>query len=224
MHARRYAISMALLLTLAACLPATAEYTKTEAPTKLQVQGATSELAFAFAPGSARLARGEDARLDRLVATGGIRRADRIVIAASGPPALANARAAAISSRLLRWGIVADARPIAWVAPNRAIVLVDRYTVTLPPCPNWSMPSGPDFTNQPSSNFGCSQAINLGLMVASPADLTYGRPLGPADGKPAASAVARYLDDKVTPLPTETTLGPIGAGGTSATGATPTGY
>jgi type IV pilus biogenesis protein CpaD/CtpE len=66
-----------------------------------------------------------------------------------------------------------------------------------------------DFTNAPSSNFGCATAVNLGLMVASPGDLAAGRSLEPADGKPAASAVARYLDDKVPPLPAEANLGPI---------------
>ncbi|HEV2099161.1 MAG TPA: CpaD family pilus assembly lipoprotein, partial [Stellaceae bacterium] len=178
----------------------------------------------AFAPGSARLSRGEDARLYRLVAAGGIRPSDRVVVAASGPPALAQARSAAIAGQLLRWGVVADIRPIAWVAPNRAIVMVDRYVVTLPRCPNWSMDPGSDFTNQTSSNFGCSDAVNLGLMVASPADLAEGRPLEAADGKPAAAAVARYLDDKVTPLPTETTLGPITGSSSGTTAATPTGY
>jgi hypothetical protein len=60
--------------------------------------------------------------------------------------------------------------------------------------------------------------------VASPADLAYGRPLAAAAGKPAASAVARYLDDKVTPLPTEVNLGPITGSSSSTTAATPTGY
>ncbi len=84
---------------------------------------ATSTAAFAFAPGSARLTRGEDLRLDRLVADGAIRPADRVEIAAAGTPALSAARSAAISSKLLRWGIVADAHPLAGVPPNRAIVI-----------------------------------------------------------------------------------------------------
>jgi pilus assembly protein CpaD len=216
MHLRRSAISMTLLLALAACVPGVAEYTKTEAPVALQVQGATGEVAFAFAAGSARLARGEDMRLDHLLATGVIRPADRVEIAAAGQPRLAEARTATIASRLLRWGIVADARPMAGVAPNQALVMVGRYAVTLPPCPNWSMTGGPDFTNQTTSNFGCADAINLGLMVASPGDLTHGRTLAAADGKPAASAVGRYLDDKVT-LPTETTLGPVAASSSTST-------
>jgi pilus assembly protein CpaD len=215
---------LAIALTLAACAPGAAEYTKSEAPNRLQVDGATSELAVAFAPGSARLAATEAARLDRLVANGGIQRADRVAIAASGAPALADARVAAISSRLLRWGIVADARPIAAVPPNRAVVMVGRYAVTLPPCPNWSMPRANDFTNAPPSNFGCATAVNLGLMVASPGDLLPGRTLAAADGKPASAAVDRYLDDKVE-LPAEAQLGPIAPapGGATPTDSTTTG-
>jgi pilus assembly protein CpaD len=213
----RHFYPLAIALALAACAPGAAEYSKSEAPNRLQVDGATSQLALAFAPGSARLGAGEAAHLDRLVASGAIQPADRVAISASGAPPLADARVAAISSRLLRWGIVADARPIAAVPPNRAIVMVGRYAVTLPPCPNWSMPRANDFTNAPPSNFGCATAVNLGLMVASPGDLVASRQLAPADGKPAAAAVDRYLNDQVQ-LPVASTLAPISA----ATGGGPT--
>lgn len=212
-------IASMLLPLLAACAPGNAEYSKSEAPARLRVDGATSQLTFAFASGSARLVAGEDAHLDRLIAAGAIRPADHVEIAASGPPVLADARAAAISRRLLRWGIVADNRPLASVPTNRAVVIVGRYAVTLPSCPNWSMRSASDFTNASTSNFGCATAVNLGLMVASPADLAGGRTLAAADAKPAAAAVARYLDDKIQPLPAEANIGPIqggsGGGGTS---------
>lgn len=217
-------IVIALLPLLGACAPGVAEYTKTEAPNALRVDGATSELAFAFAPGSDRLAAGETVRLDRLVATGRIRPADRVTVAASGPAPLAAARAAAVSARLLRWGIVADTGQLAAAPRNRAIVTVGRYAVTLPPCPNWSMPRANDFTNAPTSNFGCATAVNFGLMVASPGDLVAGRQLAPADGKPAAAAVNRYLDDKVPALPSEANMGPIQAGsGGAPPGAAPGG-
>jgi pilus assembly protein CpaD len=216
MRKRLCSIAIALLPVLAGCVPGVAEYSKSEAPNRLRVDGATSEAAFAFAPGSARLAAGEDARLDRLVANGDIRPADRVDIAASGPPALAEARSAAIASLLLRWGIVADTSPLAGVPHNRAIVMVGRYAVTLPRCPNWSMNDAGDFTNAPTSNFGCATAVDLGLMVASPADLASGRTLAAADGKPAAAAVDRYLDDKVPPLPAEANLAPVGSGGGGA--------
>ncbi len=207
----RHFYPLALALAFAGCAPGAAEYTKSEAPNQLQVEGSTNAVELGFAAGSDRLGPATAARLDGLVASGAIRPADRITVAAAGPPGLAAAREAAISSRLLRWGIVAEARPLAGVPPNRAVVTVGHYVVTLPPCPNWSMPRANDFTNAPPSNFGCATAVNLGLMVASPADLTSGRSLALADGKPAVAAVDRYLDDKVE-LPAETSLGPIQAG------------
>jgi pilus assembly protein CpaD len=213
----RHFYPLALVLALAACAPGAAEYTKSEAPDRLQVTGSTSTVEVAFAPGSDRLAAAQGARLDGLVAAGAIRPADRVTITAVGPPALAAGRVAAISSRLLRWGIVADARPLAGLPSNRAAVTVGRYAVTLPACPNWSMPPPNDFTNAPPSNFGCATTVNLGLMVASPGDLVSARQLAPAEGKPAAAAVDRYLNDQVQ-LPTLTTLGPISA--PSSTGTT----
>ncbi len=107
----------------------------------------------------------------------------------------------------MRWGIVADASPLPGLPPNRAIVMVGHYAVTLPACPNWSMRDAGDFSNAPTSNFGCATAVDLGLMVASPGDLSRGRRLAEADGKPAAAAVDRYLNDKVHKLPAETSLG-----------------
>ena len=52
----------------------------------------------------------------------------------------------------------------------------------------------------PLSNLGCANAVNLGLMIAEPADLTRGRPLGTADGIREAEAVVRYRTDKVKEL------------------------
>src|SRR5205823_11905218 len=123
-----------------------------------------------------------------LVLAGSIRPADRVAIVAAGPPGLAARRAAAISSALLRYGIVASTRTLDTVPANRAIVEVGRYTVTLPACPNWSESLAVEFTNAYSSNYGCANATNLGLMVASPADLVSGRTLAPADGQPAVAA------------------------------------
>jgi pilus assembly protein CpaD len=220
----RHFYPLTIALALAACAPGAAEYTKSEAPNQLQVAGSTSTVALAFAPGSARIAPAQGARIDQLVATGAIRPADRVAIAAAGPPSLAAAREAAVSSRLLRWGIVAEAQPLAGVPANRAVITVGHYAVTLPPCPNWSQPRANDFTNAPTSNFGCATAVNLGLMVASPGDLVAGRTLAPADGKPAAAAVDRYLADKIQPLPAETgyAVGQSGSGGGPPAPVSPT--
>jgi hypothetical protein len=98
MNTRLYPIAFPLMLSLAACAT---DYSKTEAPNNLRVDGADTRVDLSFAPGSARLAPGEAARLDRLVATGVIRPADRVTIAAAGAPSLGEQRAAGISRALL---------------------------------------------------------------------------------------------------------------------------
>ena len=187
MQIRLYPIAVALPLGLAACVT---EYSKSEAPAALRVDGAQSRVEIAFADGSDRLSPGEARRLDGLVLAGNIRPADRVAIAVAGPPRLAGRRAAAISSELLRYGIVASTQTLDPLPANRAIVTVGRYTVTLPACPNWSESLAVEFTNAFSSYYGCANATNLGLMVASPADLVSGRTLAPADAQPAIAAVS----------------------------------
>ena len=218
MKIRLYPIAVPLLLGLAACVT---EYSKSEAPAALQVDGAESRVEIAFAGGSDRLAPGEARRLDGLVLAGNIRPTDRVAIAAGGSPRLAERRAAAISSELLRYGIVASTETFDAVPANRAIVSVGRYTVTLPACPNWSQSQATQFTNALSSYYGCANATNLGLMVASPADLVSGRPLAQADGRPAVAAVERYLTDRVKPPPSPTATpfaSSTGGGGGGDTG------
>jgi pilus assembly protein CpaD len=156
------------------------------------------------------------------VLAGNIRPADRVAIAAAGPPGLAERRAAAISGELLRYGIVASTRTLDALPANRAIVSVGRYTVTLPSCPNWSQSLSYEFTNAFSSNYGCANTTNLGLMVASPADLVSGRTPAPADGQPAVAAVERYMNDRVKQPPTPTAspfAASTGGGGESGGGA-----
>jgi len=205
-------VVLPLMLGLAACA---AEYSKSEAPDTLRVDGAESRLSIAFAGGSEHLAAGEAARLDRMVLAGNIRPADRVAIAAAGSPGLAGARAAAISRELLRYGIVTQTLALDAVPANHAIVSVGRYAVTLPTCPNWSQSLSYDFSNAFTSNYGCANATNLGLMVASPADLVSGRPLTGTEAQPAAAAVQRYLTDRVKqpPVPTASPFGGGGGGG-----------
>jgi len=218
MKFRLYPVSVALLLALAACV---AEYSKSEAPNELRVDGTETRREVAFAAGSAYLPSGELRKIDQWVLGGSIRPADRVQIAAAGPPGLAERRAAAISSELLRYGIVATALPIDTVPANRAVVSIGRYAVTLPTCPNWSQSLRYEFTNALSSNYGCANATNLGLMVASPADLASGRPFTGIDGQPAVGAVQNYLNDKVKKpqAPTASPFASSGGGGDSGGGA-----
>jgi pilus assembly protein CpaD len=221
----RHSIAVPLILALGACAT---DYSKSEAPNNLRVDGAETRVELSFAPGSARLTPPD--AIQQLVAVGRIRAADRVTISAAGPPSLAEQRTAAISRALLAYGIVADAAPLEAIPANHAVVGVGRYTVTLPPCPNWSSPATAAYTNAHNSNWGCAAATNLGLMVASPADLVSGRTLAAADGQTAVNAVQRYLTDRVKqpPAPTASPFaastgggggGDAGGGGAPGAGA-----
>ena len=90
--------------------------------------------------------------------------------------------------------------PEVWRENRRVEVVIDRHVVVLPPCPDWSVESGTDFSNAPHSNFGCATRTNLGLMIADPRDLERGRALGPADGVREADAIDRYRKGEVKEL------------------------
>jgi pilus assembly protein CpaD len=185
----------------------------------LRLDDATVSVNLRFAAGSAYLLPADAQRLRAMAATGAISASDRVSVAVGGGPGLAEIRRDTISAALLPYGIVTSPLPLAGVAANHAVVQVGRYVVTLPPCPNWSKPPGTDFTNSFASNFACATQTNLGQMVASPADLVSGQPLGPAAGPPAVAAVQRYMTDKVKPPISAASSGGGGGGGGSAGGS-----
>ena len=219
MHTNRLLLILTLVLLVGACAPVTS-YTDAEAPKRLKLDSATTQVDLHFAPGTANLSPADAARLRYMAATGRIAASDRVVVAAAGAPHLAEERAGAVSRVLLNYGVVAIAGS-ADVPANQAVVEAMRTLVTLPPCPNWSKTSSQDYGNQPSSNFGCATETNLGMMVANPSDLASGMPLGPTAGQPAAAAINRYLNDKVV-LPTANTALPIAVQGSSQQGGSGT--
>jgi pilus assembly protein CpaD len=215
MHRNRSILALALTIFVGACAPVTT-YTDAEAPKRLKLDSATTQLNLHFAPGSAALSAGETARLRQLAATGRVDPSDRVTIAVNGAPQLAQARAGAVAAALSPYGIV-PMTDYGDAPPNGAVVAITRTLVTLPPCPNWSKPPYSDYGNQPSSNFGCSTEANLGMMIAHPTDLASGLPVSGASGQPAASAVNRYLNDKVQ-LPASNTALPVATQSTPAQG------
>src|SRR3954454_5619266 len=106
--------ALGLLLAAAGCNPI-AEYTESEAPKRLVLDGTTLQVDVRFPLGSSGLAVPEAARLRGLAATGQIAPADRVLVAAGGSPALAAARVGAVSAELLRYGVVASQMQVAGV-------------------------------------------------------------------------------------------------------------
>lgn len=91
----------------------------------------------------------------------------------------------------------------SWSRNRRVEIILERYIVTPPACPDWSRRSGLDYHNQKHSNFGCATETNLGLMIANPRDLVRGRKLGPADGIHQAEGVVRYREAQLPELQEE---------------------
>lgn len=87
------------------------------------------------------------------------------------------------------------------ITPQRQPQVRPDGVVVLPACPDWSAwPNYSTFHNQPYSDWSCATAVNLGMMVANPADLVRGRVPGQADGTVMARSVEAYRKGRTKPL------------------------
>ncbi|MFN4088478.1 MAG: CpaD family pilus assembly lipoprotein [Alphaproteobacteria bacterium] len=104
--------------------------------------------------------------------------------------------AAWLEAKGLRPGALVEGVPgaVAATDPHQAVVYVGRYHVVLPDCPDWRKQTGADFTNTPSSNFGCATTVNFARMLADPGDLVQGRDPGPSDGERMAATIRGYRE------------------------------
>ncbi len=167
----------------------------------------------AFAAGEARLANGQRQRLDTFLARLEAGYGDRFYVVAGRGRRGAPKQAAARLAERRRQAVMAflELRRLR-VLPLRiefgidapvgeaVKVIVRRYVVTLPGCPDWTGRPGVTFNNTTSSNFGCATAVNFGLMVADPGDIVAGRHPGLMDGEFVARSIERYRKGETTPL------------------------
>lgn len=84
-------------------------------------------------------------------------------------------------------------------------VLVERFVVIPPSCSDWSFELGGADGHRPMSNTRCADVSNLGMMVADPRDLLYGKDVDFYDGTRHALSVQMYRGDKVKKLINENT-------------------
>jgi pilus assembly protein CpaD len=167
----------------------------------------------AFAGGEARLTNGQRQRLDAFLARLEAGYGDRFYVVAGrarrGEPTPAAARLAerrrqAVMAflELRKLSVLPLRIEFGIDAPvGEAVkVIVRRYVVTLPGCPDWTERPGISYANTPTSNFGCANAVNLGLMVADPGDIVAGRHPGLMDGEFVARSIERYRKGETTPL------------------------
>ena len=167
----------------------------------------------AFAAGEARLTNGQRQRLDSFLARLEAGYGDRFYVVAGRGRRGAPKQAAARLGERRRQAVMAflELRKLR-VLPLRiefgidapvgeaVKVIVRRYVVTLPGCPDWTGRPGISYENATSSNFGCATAVNFGLMVADPGDIVAGRHPGLLDGEFAARSIERYRKGETTPL------------------------
>lgn len=152
-----------------------------------------------FAQGTGSLSPAERAALDHFLLDVGAGYGDEAWIDAGNDP-LGASRAGAIMEALSRHGIAASPDNLAYGAapqPGEVRLVIGRYMVTPPECPDWRKPSDRDYRNTPSSNHGCATATNLGQMVANPRDLLGGRTYGGPDTDQATKAVENYRKGSV---------------------------
>jgi pilus assembly protein CpaD len=187
---RSKVILIALASSLAACnTPDLAD--KGVAAVNVPVVTSADYVFDAAAPDGA-LAPGEADRLNGWFQGLGIGYGDAIYVD-GGYADAARGQVAAIAGQ---YGMMVSAgAPVTTGAmqPGTVRVVVSRRRAEVPHCPNWSLPSQPNYDNRNMSNFGCAVNTNIAAMVANPEDLIHGREgLGVGDVNTGAKAVLFY--------------------------------
>ena len=152
----------------------------------------SADYVFDAAAPDGALAAGEADRLNGWFQGLGLGYGDSIYV--DGPNAdAARGQVAAIAGQ---YGMMVSAgAPVTtgMVQPGSVRVVVSRRRAVVPGCPNWSIPSQPNYDNRSMSNYGCGVNSNIAAMVANPEDLIHGREAaGPGDVDTAAKAVILY--------------------------------
>jgi pilus assembly protein CpaD len=194
---------LAIAAALSACQSPQAEWSNVEAPREMRIDYHRFTHAAAYPAGKNELAPGEARRLDAFLRSAEVTPTDPVYLEAPANDKAASARISALARDLTRKGYAVSTLPPARdaVAANSLLVVVERYTVTPPNCPNWTKSPSGNHENAGSSDFGCATLTNLGLMVADPRDLVIGRDVGPEPAEHAGLAIQRYREGKTAPLP-----------------------
>ncbi|MBV8683452.1 MAG: hypothetical protein JO111_11295 [Caulobacteraceae bacterium] len=147
--------------------------------------------------------------LDAFLASSAAQPGDPTYVQSDGS-ALGSARATNLAQQLRDRGFATQIIGDSTTPAHTVRVVLERYVVTAPVCPNWSSPSWLNFNNHSSTNFGCATSDNLAAMVADPRDLAVGRDLEPEPADAAIAPVQKYRAGMTPAL--------AGAGGGSGAG------
>lgn len=198
---RGFACLAAVMLVTACAGDAAEHWTPQEAPKENKVSWITFEHNVGFGSAGGSLSKQERTRINNFLAEVNVGGSDHVFIRTkqSGRNHQLTAITKYLRAKRLRPEII-----VARGATAPISIVVGRYLVTAPSCPDWTKRPGQDSGNRRSSNFGCATTTNLGLMVADPGDLVHGVAIGPSDGARGASSVQKYRTGKVKDLPAVT--------------------
>ena len=186
------AIAVLLASTVAACMTPGEDTANrgVEAVNQPVLSRATFALDLA-APGG-MLPPEEVARLDGWFQSLGLGYGDSIYL----DGVLAETARAQVADVAGRYGMmVLPAAPVTAgaVPPGAVRVVVSRTRAEVPDCPDWNIPSQPNYKNRMMPNFGCATNSNMAAMVANPEDLFHGREGDAAtDARTATKGVTFY--------------------------------
>ncbi len=182
-----------------------ATWKQQEAPAQARVQRVDVQHVIPFAPKDLEITDVEREALAMFVQQNNLQPGSHVSVAAPTKTAAQAARSrnrlASVRNELQRLGVSSSVVQAA-ATNNRntgdeVVVFAQTVAVLPPDCPGYNAPIALDYEWRPSTRLGCANAVNLGLMVANPADLAQGRPIAPADGEQAALAIQRYQGKQV---------------------------
>lgn len=187
-HRRRRATLLAAgAIIVAGCAQTVADWNPAATSHELQVRWVTHEHMVHFNSPTQLLTNQEARSLDRFLGEIDLRPSDRLFVDVGPQPGevVDDARVGVINQRLSQRIPGAHAVAITGEkgSDGQIRLIVGRYVVVPPNCPDFSRPTDSNPGNYPDSNLGCITQRNLGLMVADPGDLLRGRSLGPGDAE-----------------------------------------
>ena len=209
-------LSVLALAMLAACADPTVEQAEVDA--RFIANRADQMVALDFAPGSTRLDPSQEQRMRTLLVNRHGQRDEFVVVTDGSGGPLQQSRASHVASRLSQAGaqwISAQVDPSIARGPDQILVVRSEYLLAMHNCPTHTPATIWNPNESAKPGYGCTDAYNLGQMLARPRDAAIGRDPGPADGQISADSVQRYRESHVRT--SSISVGGAAAGG----GATP---
>lgn len=208
-------LAVLVMTVVTACAPEMSHWSPEQNVKRNDVRWITFQHHVRFPNAGVDLDEAERTRLHRFLTRHDAGYGDRILIGSRGVRATgpdvrrASRRETAVAKELRKLELPTGLLPDVPAKENwdgSIKIVLGRYIVIPPACPDWSKRADGDPANRRSSNFGCANTVNLGLMVADPGDLVRGRAAGPADGAVGARRYKSYREGSGQESPAITPL------------------